>query len=136
MSTIHVDEPRASSTTLFPSPGPGRFQSNPISDGGRFHLDRRAGFWVIAASTAVLTAFSTAPSPLYALYQRQDRLSSVTITVVYGVYAAGIVVSLLLVGHISDWYGRRPVLIPALLTALVASVIFTFSTSLPALVVG
>ncbi len=136
MSTIHVDEPRASSTTLFPSPDTGRVQSNPTSAGGRFRLDRRAGFWVIAASLAVLTAFSTAPSPLYALYQRQDGLSSITVTVVYAVYAAGIVVSLLLVGHVSDWYGRRPVLIPALLTGLAAALVFSFSTSLPALLVA
>jgi MFS family permease len=102
--------------------------------GGR--LSRTAGFWAIAASMAVLTAFSTAPSPLYRVYQRQDHLSSVTITVVYAVFAAGIVVSLLLVGHVSDWYGRRTVLIPALATALVAALVFLFSTSLPALLIA
>jgi MFS family permease len=102
--------------------------------GGR--LSRTAGFWAIAASMAVLTAFSTAPSPLYRVYQRQDHLSSITITVVYAVFAAGIVMSLLLVGHVSDWYGRRTVLIPALATALVAALVFIFSTSLPALLIA
>ena len=102
----------------------------------RLRLPRRAGFWAVAASFAVLTAFSTAPSPLYSTYQRQDGLSSITITIVYAVYAAGVVVSLLLVGHVSDWYGRRPVVIPALLTALCAAVILSFSTSLSALLAG
>jgi MFS family permease len=55
---------------------------------------------------------------------------------VYAVFAAGIVTSLLLVGHVSDWYGRRTVLIPALLTGLAAALIFATSTSLPALLVG
>jgi len=84
----------------------------------------------------VLSAFSTAPSALYGVYQRQEGLSSITITVVYAVFALGIVVSLLLVGHVSDWYGRRTVLIPALLTGFAAALILSFSTSLPALFVG
>jgi MFS family permease len=109
---------------------------NATAGTGRGRLSRTAGFWAIAASMAVLTAFSTAPSPLYRSYQRQDHLSSITITVVYAVFAAGIVVSLLLVGHVSDWYGRRTVLIPALATALVAALVFTFSTSLPALLIA
>jgi MFS family permease len=99
-------------------------------------LSHKAGFWAVAVSMAVLTAFSTAPSPLYGLYQKQDGLSSITITIVYAVYAAGIVVSLLLVGHVSDWYGRRPVLIPALLVAFVGALVFSLSTSLSALFVG
>ncbi|MFG1621928.1 MFS transporter [Kribbella sp. NPDC049227] len=103
---------------------------------GRGRLSRTAGFWAVAASMSVLTAFSTAPSALYGLYRRQDHLSSITVTVVYAVFAAGIVASLLLVGHVSDWYGRRTLLLPALLTGLVAAVILANSTSLPALFVG
>ena len=102
----------------------------------RGRLSRTTGFWAVAASMSVLTAFSTAPSALYGLYRRQDHLSSITVTVVYAVFAAGIVTSLLLVGHTSDWYGRRTLLVPALLTGLAAAVIFANSTSLPALFVG
>jgi MFS family permease len=52
------------------------------------------------------------------------------------VYAAGVLASLLLVGHVSDWSGRRAVLVPAILTALLASLVFVGSTSPPALFVG
>ena len=87
-------------------------------------LSRRAGFWAVAFSFLALTAFSTAPSALYGLYAQQQQLSSLTLTVVYAVYAAGVVASVLLAGHVSDWYGRRAVLIPALALAGVAAVAF------------
>ena len=87
----------------------------------RWRLSRPAGFWVVAASLLCVSAFSTAPSSLYGLYAERDDLSSLTITIVYAVYAVGIVVSLLLAGHISDWYGRRVVLVPALLVGATAS---------------
>ena len=38
------------------------------------HLPRPVGFWVVAAATATLLAASSAPSPLYAVYQRGVRL--------------------------------------------------------------
>jgi MFS family permease len=122
-----------STTHLTRTPHPAAVADRPAQRPG---LGRQAGFRAVALSLAALTAFSTAPSPLYGLYKRQDHLTSVTITVVYAVYAVGLVASLILVGHLSDSYGRRRLLIPALLTALVAALIFSFSTSLPALLVG
>ncbi len=99
-------------------------------------LSRRAGFWAVAATFLALTALSTTPSPLYALYRRRDGLSSLTLTVAYAIFAGGIVVSLLLVGHLSDWYGRKAILIPAVITALAAAVVLTSSTSLTGLLIG
>jgi len=99
-------------------------------------LSRRTGFWAVALSFIAVTAFSTAPSALYGLYAQRDHLSSLTITIVYAVYAAGIVVSLLLVGHVSDWYGRRAVLLPALGVAVLAAVVFLVWRSLLGLLVA
>ena len=99
-------------------------------------LSRRTGFWAIAFSFLAVAAFSTAPSSLYGLYEQQEHLSSLTITIVYAVYALGIVVSLLLAGHVSDWYGRRAVLLPALTVAVVAAVIFLTWRSLAGIIVA
>jgi predicted MFS family arabinose efflux permease len=99
-------------------------------------LSRRTGFWAIAFAFFAVTAFSTAPSSLYGLYERQEHLSGLTITIVYAVYAAGIVVSLVLVGHISDWYGRRTVLLPALGLAAVAAVVFLVWRTLTGLLIA
>ena len=99
-------------------------------------LSRRAGFWAIAFAFLAVTAFSTAPSALYGLYERQLGLPLIAITIVYAVYAAGVTTSLLLAGHVSDWYGRRAVLIPALGLAAVAAVIFISWQSLAGLLVA
>ena len=57
-------------------------------------------------------AFSTVPSPLYSLYQQRDGFSTFTVTIVFAVYAVGVIISLLLAGHVSDWVGRKKVLDP------------------------
>jgi MFS family permease len=99
-------------------------------------LSRGAAFWAVAYAFLALTAFSTAPSSLYGFIEQREDLAPLTTTVVYAVYALGVVVSLLLVGHVSDWYGRRTVLIPALAVAVVAAVVFLVWGSLPGLLVG
>ncbi|MBM2623238.1 MFS transporter [Actinoplanes sp. LDG1-06] len=94
------------------------------------------GFWLIAAVYLVALAFSTAPTPLYPLYQRADGFSAFTVTVVFAVYAVGVIVSLLLAGHISDWTGRRRVLQASLGLEILAGVLFLTWTALPGLIVA
>ena len=99
-------------------------------------LSRRAAFWAVAVAFLAVTAFSTAPSSLYGLIEEREHLAPLTTTIVYAVYAVGVVVSLLLVGHVSDWYGRRTVLIPAVAVAIVAAVVFLVWESPAGLLVG
>src|SRR4029079_1267268 len=99
-------------------------------------LSRRTGFWAVSLAFLALTAFATAPSALYGFYAQQDHLAPILLTVVYAVYAVGVVASLVLAGHVSDLYGRRAVCIPALLTAAAASIVFLTWTSLPGLLVA
>jgi MFS family permease len=99
-------------------------------------LSRRTGFWAIAFAFLALTAFATAPSALYGLYAQRNDLAPFTLTIVYAVYAVGVVASLLLAGHLSDVYGRRLVLIPGLLVAAAAAVVFLAWTSLAGLLVA
>ena len=99
-------------------------------------LSRQMGFWAIAFAFLIVTALSTAPSALYGLYERNDHFSPITITLVYAVYAVGVTASLLLAGHVSDWYGRKAVLIPALTLAIAAAVLFISWRSLTGLLVA
>ncbi|MEU0969230.1 MFS transporter [Streptomyces sp. NPDC005917] len=63
---------------------------------------------------ALLLAASSAPTPLYPLYQDQWGLTALTITVVFSAYALALLAALLTVGGLSDHLGRRPVLMGAL----------------------
>ncbi|GLY14544.1 putative multi-drug efflux transporter [Kineosporia sp. NBRC 101677] len=95
-----------------------------------------AGFWLIAFAFLTAMAFSTVPTPLYPLYMARDGFSTFMVTVVFAVYALGVVISLVLAGHVSDWVGRRRVLVPALLLELVAAVLFVVSTDLTVLLLA
>lgn len=90
----------------------------------RRHVPRRAGFWVVAFTTAVLLAASSAPSPLYAVYQQRFGFSATTLTVVFAVYVVALLGTLLVAGRLSDHLGRRPVLAGALLVEAASMLVF------------
>jgi MFS family permease len=92
-----------------------------------------AGFVLVAFAFLATMAFSTVPTPLYPLYMSKDGFSTFMVTVVFAVYAVGVVVSLVLAGHVSDWVGRRKILVPAIVLELVAAALFLTGTSLPVL---
>ncbi|MCL2553308.1 MAG: MFS transporter [Actinomycetia bacterium] len=92
-----------------------------------------AGFWTVAAVFVTAMAFSTVPTPLYPLYQAHDGFSTFTITVVFAAYAVGVVISLLLGGHVSDRLGRKKVMASALGLELLAAALFLTTPSLPVL---
>jgi MFS family permease len=94
------------------------------------------GFWAVAFSFATVMAFTTAPTPLWSLYAQRDRFSSLTVTIVFAVYALAVALSLFLVGHLSDWYGRRRVMIPAIAMEILAGVVFLAWPSLPGLLLA
>jgi predicted MFS family arabinose efflux permease len=93
-------------------------------------------FWLVAAAFLFNLAFSAVPTPLYVIYQQRDHFSDLMITVVYSVYAIGVIVSLFLAGHVSDWVGRRRVLAPAIGVNVLSAVIFLVDPSLPGLLVA
>jgi MFS family permease len=87
-------------------------------------LPRAMAFWIVAAATAVLTAASSAPSPLYSVYQAQFKFSAITLTTIFAVYVLALLTSLLTVGRLSDFVGRRVALAGALLVEAGAMALF------------
>lgn len=74
--------------------------------------------------------------PLYGLYQEKFGFSELTVTVVYAVYAFGVIGVLLLAGNASDTVGRRPVLLAGLGFAAASAVCFLCATGLGWLYAG
>ncbi len=97
---------------------------------------KRFGFWAVAFAFATGMAFTTVPTPLWSLYAQRDGLSSLTVTIVFAVYAVAVALSLFLVGHLSDLHGRRRVLMPALALEVLAGVVFIAWPSLPGLLLA
>ncbi|MFE2019074.1 MFS transporter [Streptomyces sp. NPDC059499] len=85
---------------------------------------------------AVCMAGTTLPTPLYGLYQDKFGFSELTVTVVYAVYAFGVIGVLLLAGNASDVVGRRPVLLAGLGFAAASAVCFLCATGLGWLYAG
>jgi MFS family permease len=93
-------------------------------------------FWAVAVAFLLNMGFSAVPTPLYVLYQQRDGISNLMVTVVYAVYAVGVIGSLFLGGHLSDWVGRRRVFAPALLANAASAVVFIIDPSLAGLIVA
>lgn len=110
---------------------PTRQPSPPRAPGLR--LGHRAGFWVVAVSFVVTLAFATVPTPLYRLYQAADGFPTLVVTVVFAAYAVGVATALYLVGHVSDWVGRRRTALWGVGAEVAAAVVFLLSTDVPAL---
>lgn len=77
-------------------------------------LPRRVAFYLQASIIVAFLAASSAPTPLYAVYQARWGFTPITITTVFGIYALAVLAALLTVGSLSDYVGRRPVLLSAL----------------------
>ncbi len=99
-------------------------------------LRHGAGFWVIAAAFLGVMAFSTIPTPLYALYQARDGFPTWVVTVIFAAYAVGVIASLFLIGHLSDWAGRRRMVLIAILVEIVAAALFLVWNDVAGLIVA
>lgn len=97
---------------------------------------RRASFLLLASIVVALIASSSAPTPLYPVYQAEWGFSAITTTVVFAVYAIAVLLALLTFGSLSDHIGRRPVLITALLVQAATMWVFATADAVPQLVIA
>ncbi|MFJ9690639.1 MFS transporter [Kitasatospora sp. NPDC101183] len=83
-----------------------------------------AAFWLVAATQGLLMFASSAPSPLYVVYQARWHFSPLALTGVFAAYALALLAALLVVGGLSDHVGRRPVLLAALVAEIASMALF------------
>jgi MFS family permease len=87
-------------------------------------LSHAFSFAAVAAIFVLFMAASSAPSPLYVVYQQNWGFSATALTLVFAIYALGLIGSLLILGALSDHVGRRPVLAAAITLEAVSLVLF------------
>ncbi|PZS10077.1 MAG: MFS transporter [Acidimicrobiales bacterium] len=86
--------------------------------------------YALMASVIGLALFASGtPSPLYSMYRELWGFSPLVLTLIYAIYALGVLTSLILAGRISDEVGRRPVLLVALGTLMGTTVLFMLADS-------
>ncbi|WP_415770485.1 MFS transporter [Pseudomonas sp. LB3P38] len=84
----------------------------------------RSSLWFLAITLLSFLAASTAPTPLYHLYQEHLQFSAATLTLIFGVYAISLLAALLTVGSLSDYLGRKPVIFTAVMLNMLAMLLF------------
>jgi len=94
------------------------------------------GFWAVAFAFLVVMMFATLPSPLYGLYRTRDHLSAFTITVVFAIFAAGTIITLLAERSIAARFGRRGAMLGGVATMMVAAGLLAAWKDLPGLLIG
>ncbi len=119
-------------------PAPGQCAAVPAAAPGarRWHLSHPVAFATITAVFVLFAAASSAPSPLYVVYQQEWRFSATTLTVIFAVYVLALIGSLLVVGALSDHIGRRPVLGAAIALEAVALALFVAAGDVTVLLVA
>jgi MFS family permease len=99
----------------------------------RRRLPPAAAFGLLLSIVIVFLAGSSAPTPLYAIYQAEWGFTPITETIVFGIYAIAVLTALLTVGSLSDHIGRRPVLLVAIVMQIVGMLVFATATGVPEL---
>jgi hypothetical protein len=96
-------------------------------------LSAHASLWLLASVLGMFLVASSAPSPLYALYKQAWGFSALTLTVVFSAYAFALLGALLVCGAISDFRGRRDVILVALVLEIGSLVLFLQADSVTGL---
>ncbi|OZG41428.1 MFS transporter [Aeromonas sp. A35_P] len=92
----------------------------------------------IGAVLSLIVIYVTAavPIPLYGLYQTQDQIGYLALSISSVVYFIGAVTALLLFGRLTNYLGRKPVSLAALLLAALSVLFFVNLHHAPQLIAG
>jgi predicted MFS family arabinose efflux permease len=100
-------------------------------------MSRQSGALALYAFTvAAFFAASSAPTPLYSLYQHAWGFTPAMLTVVFSVYAFSLLAALLTTGSLSDHLGRHRVITGSIALEVLAMLIFVYAHNVQTLIVA
>lgn len=88
------------------------------------------GFVLASLAFAVAMLGTTLPTPLYPLFEQRYGFGALLVTVIFAIYAFGVVAGLILFGNFSDRLGRKPLLLLGLALSAGSALIFLLTGSL------
>jgi MFS family permease len=89
---------------------------------------------VIAFFVAMLG--TTLPTPLYPLLEQRYAFGPLLVTVIFAIYAFGVIAGLIVFGNLSDRVGRKPLLALGLVLSATSALLFLFAHSLVPIYAG
>ncbi|WP_312969236.1 MFS transporter [Acinetobacter gerneri] len=101
-----------------------------------FKLSPNAALVLHTANLMSFMAAASAPAPLYQIYQSLWHFSPVILTLIFATYALFLLLALLIAGSISDYIGRKPVILLAILLQMTSMMFFLFSNDINMLFVA
>lgn len=116
-----------------PQTGSSHTQTAPAQ---RRERSRGRSFAAAALAFAVVMLGTTLPTPLYAIYAAELGFGVVTTTVIFAIYAAGVIAALIVFGRWSDAVGRRPLLLAGALLSAASAVVFLTAGPVWQLMIG
>jgi predicted MFS family arabinose efflux permease len=99
-------------------------------------LSNRASFWAAAAVVALALWASGAPSMVYPVYAAEWHITPIVITSIFAVYPISLVVILIIFGGISDYVGRRAVLLAGVSAMAIGILLFALAPNVGWLYAG
>jgi MFS family permease len=97
---------------------------------------RPKSYRAVAAASFALLAAATVPTPLYQLYRETFHFSEFILTLIFGIYAFGVIPALLVFGPLGDVICRRRVLMVAICAAAAGVVILALARGMVWLLIG
>jgi MFS family permease len=103
---------------------------------GDGHAGSVTGFLLAVFAFFVGMAGTTLPTPLYPLFEQRYGFGSLLVTVIFAIYAFGVIAGLILFGNVSDRLGRKPVLLLGLVLSAASALLFLLAGSLVPIYAG
>jgi len=88
------------------------------------------GFVLAAFGFFVAMLGTTLPTPLYPLLEQRYAFGPLRVTVIFAIYALGVIAGLILFGNLSDHLGRKPPLLFGLALSAASALLFLLAGSL------